>query len=147
MHHCRTSTFVNRSNVSLSCKCFPVLLARSIHFPLNHLMFGLRRRSLASTLAMKLTSPPLDAGNTKARGLLAVCTALKCARCVWQRCSETIGRLAGLFVQNQFSNPKLIFVRHTSMNVDNMEGMFSFCFRWQNLRQFCLLEKVPCNVR
>lgn len=80
MQYCRRSTFVNRSNVSLSCKCFPVLLARSIHFPLNHLMFGLRRRSLPSTLAMKLTSPPLDAGNTKVSGCLH-CTEM-CALCL-----------------------------------------------------------------
>lgn len=53
------STLVNRSKVSFSCKCFPVLLARSIHFPLNHLIVGLRRRSLASTLATKVMSPPL----------------------------------------------------------------------------------------
>lgn len=53
------STLVIRSKVSFSCKCFPVLLARSIHFPLNHLMVGLRRRSLASTLATKVMSPPL----------------------------------------------------------------------------------------
>lgn len=52
-------TFVCRSKVSFSCRCFPVLLARSIHLPLNHLMVGLRRRSLASTLAMKVMSPPL----------------------------------------------------------------------------------------
>lgn len=45
--------------------------------------------------------------------------------------------------QNQFYNPKLIFVRHTSINVNDMEGMFSFCFSWQSLRQLCLLEKVP----
>lgn len=58
------STFENRSNVSFSCRCFPVLLARSIHFPLNHLIVGLRRRSLASTFAMKVTSPPLETKNT-----------------------------------------------------------------------------------
>lgn len=68
LHDCRGSTFVSRSNVSLSCKCFPVLLARSIHFPLNHLMVGLRRRSLASTLATKLASPPLEAGSPKLNG-------------------------------------------------------------------------------
>lgn len=53
-------TLDNLSKVSFSCKCFPVLLARSIHFPLNHLIVGLRRRSLASTLATNVTSPPLD---------------------------------------------------------------------------------------
>lgn len=53
------NTLLARSNVSFSCKCFPVLLARSIHFPLNHLIVGLRRRSLASTLATNVMSPPL----------------------------------------------------------------------------------------
>lgn len=51
-------TLVKRSKLSFSCRCFPVLLARSIHFPLNHLIVGFRSRSLASTLAMKLASPP-----------------------------------------------------------------------------------------
>ena len=49
----RACTLVIRSKVSLSCRCFPVLLARSIHLPLTHFTVGLRRRSLASTLAMK----------------------------------------------------------------------------------------------
>lgn len=64
---CRT--FVCRSKVSFSCRCFPVLLARSIHLPLNHLIVGLRRRSLASTLAMKVMSPPLIQVESTGRGL------------------------------------------------------------------------------
>lgn len=72
-HWCPRSTLVSRSNVSFSCKCFPVLLARSIHFPLNHLTVGLRRRSLASTLAVKLTSPPSEAGNVKVNGFVLAC--------------------------------------------------------------------------
>jgi len=56
-------TLVSRSKLSLSWRCFPVLLARSIHFPLNHLIVGLRRRSFASTLATKVMSPPFDTKN------------------------------------------------------------------------------------
>lgn len=51
-------TLVWRSKDSFSCRCFPALLARSIHFPLNHLTFGFRRRSLASTLAINVIFPP-----------------------------------------------------------------------------------------
>lgn len=51
-------TLVRRSKLSFSCRCFPVLLARSIHFPLNHLTVGLRSKSLASTFAIKVMSPP-----------------------------------------------------------------------------------------
>ena len=60
----RACTLVSRSKVSLSCRCFPVLLARSIHLPLNHFTVGLRRRSLASTLAMKWMSAPWTSRET-----------------------------------------------------------------------------------
>lgn len=56
-------TLVWRSKDSFSCRCFPALLARSIHFPLNHLTFGFRRRSLASTLAINVIFPPFEKKN------------------------------------------------------------------------------------
>lgn len=51
-------TFVLRSKVSFSCRCFPDLLARSIHFPLNHLMVGFFSRDSAFTLATKVMFSP-----------------------------------------------------------------------------------------
>lgn len=51
-------TLVLRSNDSLSCRCFPDLLARSIHFPLNHLTVGFFSNDVALTLATNVMFPP-----------------------------------------------------------------------------------------
>ena len=48
------------SKVSFSWRCFPALLARSIHFPLNHLIVGFLRRSSALTLAIKVIFSPRE---------------------------------------------------------------------------------------
>lgn len=52
------STLVLRSNDSFSCRCFPDLLARSIHFPLNHLTVGFFSSDSAFTLATNVIFSP-----------------------------------------------------------------------------------------
>lgn len=52
------STLVLRSYVSFSCRCFPDLLARSIHFPLNHLTVGFFSNDSAFTLATNVMFSP-----------------------------------------------------------------------------------------
>lgn len=56
-------TFVLRSYVSFSCRCFPDLLARSIHFPLNHLMVGFFSNDSAFTLATNVMFSPAQKNN------------------------------------------------------------------------------------
>ncbi len=44
--------------------CFPALLPRSIHFPFNHFMMGLRVRLVESTLTINDTSLPVSKKHT-----------------------------------------------------------------------------------
>lgn len=53
-----SSTLLWRSYDSFSCRCFPDLLARSIHFPLNHLTEGFFSSDSAFTLARNVMFCP-----------------------------------------------------------------------------------------
>lgn len=67
-------TRVCLSKVSFSWRCFPALLARSIHFPLNHLMVGFLRRSSALTLAIKVIFSPRESTSDSDCGFkIAIC--------------------------------------------------------------------------
>ena len=53
-------TLVSRSYVSLNCRCFPALLARSSHFPFSHFTVGFLVRVVESTFAVITTSAPAN---------------------------------------------------------------------------------------
>lgn len=73
-------TLVLRSKVSFSWRCFPDLLARSIHFPLNHLMVGFFSRDSAFTLATNVMFSP---GHDKSSNFFWSCL-------VWNRFCEVV---------------------------------------------------------
>lgn len=96
---------VPRSYASFSCRCFPDLLARSIHFPLNHFTEGFFSSDSAFTLAVKVMLRP--AGSTVRVG--------DCGLGYLRRPAPTYGDLAALGLLCEESGQVLPGVRRVSV--------------------------------